>query len=328
MRMAFGVESKEARRKFILDSTSKNMLLAVDNFDLEQDGRVKLSPFSVALFPKKKGDGAFPEINTIQCEEAYLTLDKAVTNLTELTSRHIIGVELRGAEGVNIVNNRRTPEKNDDVEISIKLAPVYYEERTNKIWTEGFVKLLDTVLAARPDQDHAPRAWSCSLPRKHTRCGARPARPSSKNDTVNGVELLILKSHVDMHLYVDAKSGFLAAQEGPASRRPSRPPLRTTAGRKSPRRRSRRPGRCTTTSPRNRPSSTAPRPPRRRGPHGAGPAHARAQARPQQHKYDQLVCDTLKLAFRRKAETRRRAKDPLSGNKEIEKRTPRRGPAP
>src|SRR5262245_1358595 len=49
MRQAFGAEAEEARRKLLLDSSTRNMLLAVDQFDIiEEDGRVKLSPFSVA----------------------------------------------------------------------------------------------------------------------------------------------------------------------------------------------------------------------------------------------------------------------------------------
>ncbi len=144
MAMAWGRESDEARRPFILNIGSKGMLLSVDKFEIEPDGKVKLSPFSVALFPKKKGDTSYPEINTIQCDFAYLTLDRPVSNFTELTSRRVIAIELRGSSGVTIVNNRRTPEKNDDIEVTIKSAPVYYEERTNKIWSEGFVKLLDT----------------------------------------------------------------------------------------------------------------------------------------------------------------------------------------
>src|SRR5436305_14710913 len=63
IKWSFGNESPEAKRQIKLDLRSKRLLLAADRFDIEE-GRVKLSPFSAALFGKNQGDGLFPEINT------------------------------------------------------------------------------------------------------------------------------------------------------------------------------------------------------------------------------------------------------------------------
>jgi lipopolysaccharide export system protein LptA len=214
--LAFGTDSEEAKRKFTLDLGSRNVMIAFDEVYIEQDGRVKLTTFSAALFPKNRRE-EYPEINTVHCEIAFLTLDKAVSNFTEISNRRVIGIELRGSRGVTFLNNRRTPEKHDDIELRITTAPVYYEERSHKIWTDGFVKLLDQQSQPNPTEITA-KGMELHLikdegPAKTTKAPTKTKADKSRGEQVNGVELLVLKSHVDMHLYVDAKNGFLAGAQ-------------------------------------------------------------------------------------------------------------------
>lgn len=328
IRNAWGVvtdEKHESRRKSILDLASKSMLLAVDQFDIEPDGRVKLSPFSVALFPKKKLEpGAFPEINTIQCEIAYLTLDRPVQNFTELSSRRIIGVELRGSRGVTIINNRRTQEKNDDIEVNITLAPVYYEERTNKIWSEGFVKLLDTASQPKPTEMNA-KGLEMQLAQDSTPLRGKTSPAAKKGDGVGGVEYLILKSHVEMHLYMDSKNGFLGGgQEAP---RPA--PASATAAAAEKAHiiiKTRGSMHYDLTKEQAQFDSPAPAP-------DVAPGHTDPVIVAREHKVgpkdsdimvDQLTCDSLLLTFRKKAPVAAGAaadtgpRDSLGGDKEIE----------
>lgn len=378
IRMAFGAESDEARRKFILNINSKQIILAVDNFDIVPDSPVvKLSPFSVAMFPKKKGDG-YPEINTIQCETAFLHLDKKVSNFTELTSRRVIGVELHGAGGVTIINNRHTAEKNDDIEVTIKQAPVYYEEKTNKIWSEGFVRLLDTSQQPNPTEITAKGLEV--LLAKDTQPLRQKNQPTKGGDGVSGVEMIILKSYVEMHLYVDAKNGFLAGGQEPNTR-PSAaknpepmPPVIAlpTANKKGevagpvaavPSPMIITPGVPVAVAPPAPPATPAaapaaapaapPAPPEKshimiktpgrmqydlikeqalfESPataSGAGSNTSDVVQLTREHKlankerkFDQLLCDSLKIAFRKAAESAAPAagpKDPLAGSKEIE----------
>ncbi|GEM_PF-288806 len=321
MRNAFGVGSDEASRKLILDSNNRAMLLAVDQFVIEDDGRVKLAPFSVALFPKKKGDpAAHPEVNTIRCEVAYLTLDRPIANLTEMASRRIIGIELRGADGVTIVNNRHTPEKNDDVEVNIKHAPVYYAEATNKIWSEGFVRLLDTAAQPNPTEITA-KGMEMQLAKDSTPTRAKTGPAAKKGEGLGGVEYLILKSHVEMHLYMDGKSGFLVGgQEATAKAAPAAASdekahvMIQTAGsmfydftkEKE---------QAQFDAPPSLPgaSSTQVEPVRVTREHKLGP---------NDRKFDQLTCDSLLLTFRKKSAPALGddvgPKDPLGGDKEIE----------
>ena len=55
----------------------------------------------------------------------------------------------RGSRGVRVINNRRTKEKNDDLEVLITGGPVFYEERRDLIWSDGWVQLLDTQTQPR-----------------------------------------------------------------------------------------------------------------------------------------------------------------------------------
>ena len=88
LKWAFGAESEEAKRPIKLDLRSRRLLLAAKEFTIvKEDGRVKLSLFSAALFGEQKGDGSFPEINIVQSEIAYLTLDQPVSNISELPQR-------------------------------------------------------------------------------------------------------------------------------------------------------------------------------------------------------------------------------------------------
>ena len=108
IRQAFGNESKEVDRKSKVWSPSRGLVFAVDSFKIEDDGRVRLTPFSAAIFPKDKSKTAFPEINTVQSGYALLTLDHPITSLAELSRRKVIAVELGGSGGVKLTNNRRT----------------------------------------------------------------------------------------------------------------------------------------------------------------------------------------------------------------------------
>src|ERR1043165_3677721 len=111
LELAYGAGCEELRRPYRLWLPEKGIALAAGQFDIEQaDGRagqVRLAPFSVALFHKRKVPGAYTEISTIKCDAAYLTQDRTVSNMSELTNRKVIGVELKGrAPGVSLTNNR------------------------------------------------------------------------------------------------------------------------------------------------------------------------------------------------------------------------------
>jgi lipopolysaccharide export system protein LptA len=226
LREAFGNECEELdkeKRKSQTWLPSKSMVLAIGKMVILKNGRVLLTPFSAGIFGKPKPNQRFPEINTVQCDEAYLTLDRAITSLGDIGKSKLVAVELTGASGIKIVNNRGTIEKHDDLELYI--APggrLFYEEARNLIWTDDAVRMLDTqtqplptlvtgigmeVLLAKETSPNAPKKDKTPAP--------------GKKDGASGVEKITLRSNVDMHLYLDSRSGFMTGTEGPAKKDPA-----------------------------------------------------------------------------------------------------------
>ncbi len=310
---AYGAESEELRRPLRLDLNSKGVLIAANTFEIDKsDGRVLLYPCSVALFPKSRQDSKFPEINTIQCEMALLTLDRPVTSPTELNNRKIMAVELRGSRGIVMVNNRRTPEKTDDIEVRISGGPMFYDERRNLIWSDGYVQLLDSQTQPDPTKITA-KGMEIKLAENTGPNKKRSSKPKTTDpetgEALSGVETLLLKSHVDMHLFIDARAGFLAGgdfgnkvdQPGPADK--SHVVIKTNGS-----------FRYDLTKE----LAWFESPPLQE----AAPASPEQVLVSRQHKagdailFDQLLCDHLKLQFRRKAPSDKR--EGRSTDKDIE----------
>src|SRR5262249_7432554 len=84
LRQAFGEECRELNRPIRIELHSKSIALAAEQFQIEQDGRVCLSPVSMALFGKDKMDGKPVEINTLRGQTAYLRFDRPISNLSEI----------------------------------------------------------------------------------------------------------------------------------------------------------------------------------------------------------------------------------------------------
>lgn len=217
LRLAFGQECPQCNRTIKVEVKLRGLALAANRLDIEQDGRVKLTPFSIALFSKERNDQTFPEINTVDADEAYLTLDQRINHMTELGSRKIVGAELRGS--ITIINNRRTSQKNDDIEVRVSNGPLFFDEQKNKIWTDGFVKLLDTQTQPKPTLIMA-KGMDLHLTREASPGpGKTPSKaPKRSSSEVGGVDLVVLRGNVEMHLHIDARSGFLAGSTTPAAR--------------------------------------------------------------------------------------------------------------
>jgi hypothetical protein len=221
---SFGNESEELKRKSRVWLPTKGVVLAIDEFKIQDDGRILLRPFSAALYPKSKGDQRFPEIHTVQCEYAYLTLDRKVMSLTDLGRGKVVAVELGGARGVKLTTNRKSPEKSDDLELYVTEGKLFFEDARHLIWSNGYVKLLDTQSQPLPTQVTAIGMEVALSP------DIGPNRdkkaPPKKADGVSGVEKITLLKNVDMHLYTDARTGFMAGTDD-AARKPAptgRPP--------------------------------------------------------------------------------------------------------
>jgi hypothetical protein len=69
IKQAFGNDCPELKRAIRLALPARNMVLAAEQFQVAPDGRVCLSPISVALFGKDRGDGRPVEINCIRAAQ-------------------------------------------------------------------------------------------------------------------------------------------------------------------------------------------------------------------------------------------------------------------
>ena len=62
-----------------------------------------------------------------------------------------MAVELASSESIQITNNRRTTAKSDDITVKIYRESLFYDDKTSRVWTTGFVKVLDEDQSAHAD---------------------------------------------------------------------------------------------------------------------------------------------------------------------------------
>src|SRR5262249_8986663 len=142
---------------------------------------------------------------------AYLTFDRPVSNPSEISSRKITQIEISGH--VQVVNNRRRLERDEDLRVNIDTGTLYYVEKDQRIWTEGLVKLEDFKGKPRP---HVTKGKGLEMLLQTETPPAKPNGPK-KNDkvTITGVKWVKLGANVDMKLYVEGQTNFMAPPTGP-----------------------------------------------------------------------------------------------------------------
>jgi lipopolysaccharide export system protein LptA len=224
---AFGPDCPELTRAIRLELRSKNMVLASSTFQLLNDGRVSLTPLSAAVFGKDKGDGRGIEINSIRCRYANLTFDRPINNISEISGRKLVEAELNGE--IEIVNNRRTAQRDDDLTVYIQAGPLRYKEAEHLIRTGDVVHLIDHGSKPKP-HDICGKGMEMEL-QVEAPAAAAPGQPGprkAKGESITGVKRIVLQSNVEMHLYTSGNSGFPNATRGtqpaPAAKGPAAPP--------------------------------------------------------------------------------------------------------
>jgi len=207
LKQAFGLECEELRRPIKVELHSRSMVLAAGDIKFI-DGKVRLSPVSVAIFGRERfdGKGNTIEINTISSKVALLTFDKAVNSLQEISGRKVTAAEL--TDDIKITNNRRTTQRTDDLFLSIAHGPVFYQESKHLIWTEDKVYLRDDQSQPKPMEIRGTGMEVELLVDAPPKPGAPPPR-KSKQDNISGVQRIALYTAVEMYLYVEAnRSGM------------------------------------------------------------------------------------------------------------------------
>jgi lipopolysaccharide export system protein LptA len=234
IKQAFGPKCEELNRPIRLDLTSKSMVLCAEQFELK-DGRVSLIKPSIALFGKDKKDGLAVEISTISGETAWLTFDRPVHNFSEMYNRKIAEAEIHGH--INIRNNRRRAERDQDLHVSISNGPLHYREANHQISTDDNIRVED--YKSKPPHIITAKGMEMSLRTEAVHDPKHPERKPVK-ESITGVNWVELKSGVVMDLYSEGKGGLLAGgspgqlASGPAKKKPASPPGKPVASEKAP----------------------------------------------------------------------------------------------
>jgi lipopolysaccharide export system protein LptA len=233
LRLAFGEDCPEKDFKFQLESQDKGFVLAMEDFTVLSDGRVELSPFRFVILRKEKDAGKFPEINTIKCNKAFISFDKPVSSIADIPNRKIVGATLgyltpegKSADEIYMVNNRRTPERDDDISL-FTIGPVHYAEARHLVWTDADVKIKDPQTKPKPMEVTGAGMDIYLTPPPKDGKVAHP--PKSKSGTPTGVDGIVLRSSVNMNLFVDARSGFLGSGKNRPGGQEPKPALGSAA---------------------------------------------------------------------------------------------------
>jgi len=112
-------------------------------------------------------------------------------------------------DGVTIVNNRGTSQRDNDLSLFTP-GPVYYQDDLQRIWTKEVVRLTDLQSQPRPTTITAT-GMDVYLVTESVNPAQPPQPKKTKPTSISGVDHVVLRSDVDMHLWVDARSGFLGS---------------------------------------------------------------------------------------------------------------------
>jgi lipopolysaccharide export system protein LptA len=234
LEVAFGKECLERDYAIKFQVRSKGMVLAAKEFVILKDGRVQLAPVSCAIFGKNNGDGKFPEINTIRANVAFLTFDRPIVHPADMGKHKIVFGEVKG--NVDVVNNRRTPERDDDLTLFTQ-GPLFFKDDEHHIWTNVEVEIKD--LQSKPDPTRVNAVgmdvWlateattSANTPPASPKLGPPVAggpnapkknAPKKRPESITGVDRVALRQDVVMHLFVDSDSGFLGNPQNEAGKK-------------------------------------------------------------------------------------------------------------
>ncbi|HLW64455.1 MAG TPA: hypothetical protein VKS79_03985 [Gemmataceae bacterium] len=217
LRQAYGENCREAKYPIKLSVQVQGLLLATVQVDFEE-GRVRLAPFSLAMFGKTNLETGYPEINTIHCDVAYVTFDRPIRFWTDMSTAKLVSAEFLGVEApldpnrdprggkIWVVHNHCTPQADDDLVFATR-GPVNYRDQTEQnsnipqIWTDSVVDITDyqSKPAHKIDAVGMKVFLGPSAPRNGSDKKAAPASRAMSQQ----VRKMQLSSNVNMNLVLD-----------------------------------------------------------------------------------------------------------------------------
>lgn len=235
--LAFGAECDEVGYSYKVELPAKGIVIATNQYDIHADGRLKLCPFSMATI-KERNPGTHPEINSIHCDVGYLEFDKPIKTLQEIGTRRIVACELIGDPSmlahdprrgyIHLINNRSTPAAEDDLTL-ITTGPVSYRESTQTtVPLDKARPEIQTAAAVQiTDKRNHPQSTTVSAQGMQVFLSTDPPKPdaakrSPRSTSITGVRRAVLPSNVNMSLWMESGSGFLARTGPTADASPAR----------------------------------------------------------------------------------------------------------
>jgi hypothetical protein len=215
---AFGSSCEEQFRRIKLEWRLQGIVVAADRWQLLDNGQLRLTKVSVALFGKAKKDAKGAEvieINTIRGEQADIEFDRPITDKRDAFNRRPVAGKLVGrGMKVELRNNRSTAQASDDVRLYTDWLA--YSDQEHRIWTNAEVRLVDS----EPEQARVTATGMevVLIPAEEKQEGkgkektkVADRQQSGKKPTISGVKHVRLGKDVCMNLLIDAKSAFLGS---------------------------------------------------------------------------------------------------------------------
>lgn len=249
---AFGKNCAELRYPIKLEMRQKGILFCSHDFKIikegPREGWVEMSPLSLAAFSERKGADGLEEINTVYCDMAYVKFDKPIRAMGDLNGRKMAAAELHAnpeamladpRKGrVRLLNNRRTYDPNDDIEL-VTPGPVYYDAAPRPgqphIYTFTVVQIFDYVNTNQQEPDRTvPREPTMAgvglrvfltrepkdnSPRKTNEPVAKTRAKKDSRTPVTGVDSVGLDHSVEMNIWSDSDSSFVAPGSKPPTKK-------------------------------------------------------------------------------------------------------------
>jgi hypothetical protein len=280
LQKAFGANCVEQAYDFKFFMREKRILMATRETptvikDGPRTGWLKMTPLSIAVFGKNKGPDGMDEISTLYADIAYVQFDKPIRSLNELDGRQILAAELHSdAEAlsrdrrkgrIHIVNNRKTYEAHDDVEM-VTIGPIFYVEHPKpgepNIHTTEVVQITDYLndrfpppenrIPTTPSDPRDPReptvtgtglriflaesAPKDKAPKKGEPAAIAKAKPKAKEGkgNVGGIERVELQSNNSFNLWTDPSASLVAPSSGKPNPKDGKLPLPREVGKEGP----------------------------------------------------------------------------------------------
>jgi hypothetical protein len=224
---AFGPNCEEQFRRIKLEWRLEGIVVAADRWQLLDNGQLRLHKVSVAIFGKPKPDQPGVEINTVRGEQADIEFDKPITDRRDAFNRKPVAGKLIGkGMKVELRNNRRTPQTDDDIRLYTDWLA--YSDKEHRIWTHAEVRLVDgepeqaRVTALGMEVVLVPNLASSDKLKKKggssedsgPRPPMSPPEHPSRKSPIAGVKYVRLDRDVSMNLLIDARSAFLGRPDG------------------------------------------------------------------------------------------------------------------